>query len=155
MVAGGWREENEHYPTCKAVFYSKDFVKLHDKHHRDDENAVRISVNELKPGAVSRTGKPSITPTKVYVMIDKNTGLYKIGRSINPLKREKTLQSEKPTIELLFHYDGVHADETSLHVTFRQKRVRGEWFKLDADDLQYVKEYMASQGETDGPDEQE
>ena len=155
MVAGGWREENEHYPVCKGIFYSKDFVKLQDKHHDDAENAVRISVNELKPGAVSRTGKPSITPTNVYVMIDKNTGLYKIGRSVNPIKRERTLQSEKPTVELLFHHEGVHADETSLHITFGHKRVRGEWFKLDADDLQYVKEYMVSQGKTDEQDESE
>lgn len=33
-------------------------------------------------------------------MKDENTGFTKIGKSIHPKKRERTLQSEKPTISL-------------------------------------------------------
>ena len=80
--------------------------------------------------------------TKVYVMIDKNTGYYKIGRSKNPLRREKTLQSEKPTIEMLFNYDARVKDEKLLHDIFKQKRVRGEWFDLNGSDLIKIREYF-------------
>jgi len=80
--------------------------------------------------------------TKVYVMIDKNTGYYKIGRSSNPLKREKTLQSEKPTIELLFHHDARISNEKELHDMFNNKRVRGEWFDLNGSDLSVIRDYF-------------
>lgn len=80
--------------------------------------------------------------TKVYVMIDKNTGYYKIGRSSNPLKREKTLQSEKPTIELLFHHDARISNEKELHDMFSDKRIRGEWFDLNGSDLSIIRDYF-------------
>ena len=82
--------------------------------------------------------------TKVYVMIDKNTGYYKIGRSINPEKRERTLQSEKPTIEMLFNHDARVADEKQLHNMFVDKRVRGEWFDLNGSDLNKIRNYFHS-----------
>ena len=75
-------------------------------------------------------------------MIDKNTGLYKIGRSINPKIRERTLQSEKPTIELLYFREGYDLDEKFLHNFFKDKRVRGEWFDLNFEDRQFIKEYF-------------
>ena len=37
----------------------------------------------------------------VYLMYDTSNGYYKIGISNKPYYREKTLQSEKPTIELI------------------------------------------------------
>ena len=80
--------------------------------------------------------------TQVYVMIDKNTGFYKIGRSVNPKQRERTLQSEKPTIELLFNHDARVKDEKQLHSIFNEKRVRGEWFDLNGSDLQTIRQYF-------------
>lgn len=38
-------------------------------------------------------------------MKDCNTGFYKIGKSINPKLRERTLQSEKPTIKIIKVFD--------------------------------------------------
>ena len=80
--------------------------------------------------------------TKVYVMIDKNTGYYKIGRSKNPQYRERTLQSEKPTIEMLFNHEARVKDEKDLHKMFQDKRVRGEWFDLNGSDLYKIREYF-------------
>lgn len=37
---------------------------------------------------------------QTYLMKDENTGYVKIGVSINPQLRERTLQSQKPTISL-------------------------------------------------------
>lgn len=76
--------------------------------------------------------------TNVYLMIDHNTGFYKIGRSKSPLDRERTLQSEKPTIELLCYWQLVENEERALHDYFAEKRVRGEWFALDKEDIEFI-----------------
>jgi hypothetical protein len=103
----------------------------------------RLDINNLEPVVDSRYIKKSQTKsTKVYVMIDKNTGYYKIGRSVKPIIREKTLQSEKPTIEMLFNHEAIVRDEKVLHDKFKNKRIRGEWFDLTGSDLQYIKEYF-------------
>lgn len=84
---------------------------------------------------------PKKIMTYVYIMIDHNTKYYKIGRSDNPLKREKTLQSEKPTIELIHKFKCEYGIEKELHNLYKHKRIRGEWFKLDNDDIWYIKTY--------------
>lgn len=81
-------------------------------------------------------------PTKVYVMIDNHTGYYKIGKSTNPKYREKTLQSEKPSIHMMFYHEGCSEDEKALHKMFAEKRIRGEWFDLNGSDVQKIKEYF-------------
>ena len=85
--------------------------------------------------------------TRVYLMIDNHTGLYKIGRSIKPLKREKTLQSEKPSIKLLYDWEAVNKDEHTLHKIFKRKRVRGEWFDLNDIDISSIKNYFQEKHE--------
>lgn len=73
---------------------------------------------------------------KTYLMTDKNTGLTKIGYSIDPSKREKTLQSEKPTIVCIFVLD--RNVERELHNDYATKRIRGEWFKLTNEDISNI-----------------
>jgi hypothetical protein len=70
---------------------------------------------------------------RTYIMRDGNTGYYKIGRSSKPEFREKTLQSENPTIDLLMIFE--NDVEGELHNMYKRKRVRGEWFALTNDDL--------------------
>lgn len=66
---------------------------------------------------------------RCYLMIDSTTGYVKIGKSIDPEKREKTLQCEKPTIKLLHYFEGDH--ESELHRKYSKKRIRGEWFNIN------------------------
>lgn len=77
--------------------------------------------------------------TNIYVMIDHHTGHYKIGRSDSPTKREATLLSQKSSIELLFYFSGTIKQEKILHQVFEEKWVRGEWFALTEDDLEFIK----------------
>jgi hypothetical protein len=77
----------------------------------------------------------------VYLMIDTVNFYYKIGISNNPDWREKTLQSEKPTIELIACKKFINRKialsfEKALHDTYSEKRIRGEWFKLDNNDVE-------------------
>lgn len=77
----------------------------------------------------------------VYVMKVHNSGAYKIGFSNNPFKREKTLQHEKPEIELFMTVPGTYQLEKFFHKMFKSKNLRGEWFNLDNDDLEKLKVY--------------
>jgi len=74
--------------------------------------------------------------TKTYVMKDDNTGLYKIGRSINPKFRERTLQSEKPTIKMVKTWG--EDIEKKLHKDYSEFRIRGEWFNLTKIQVRYI-----------------
>lgn len=74
-------------------------------------------------------------PCFVYLMKDCINNYYKIGISNNPTYREKTLQSEKPTIELVIakkfpSRQIAESFEKALHKSFEQQRIRGEWFNL-------------------------
>lgn len=82
----------------------------------------------------------SYSGLKTYLMTDSNTGYTKIGKSKNPGKREKTLQSEKPTITLKLVCDQMV--EGKLHKEYAEKRIRGEWFDLTESDIeQIISEY--------------
>ena len=100
-----------------------------------------ICISHLSEISV-QLNKQSQSPTQVYVMIDKNTGYYKIGRSKNPKYREITLQSEKPTIEMIHTFEAKNEDEKNLHLLFQNKRIRGEWFDLSGSDLYTIDNYF-------------
>jgi len=81
----------------------------------------------------------------VYLIIDTTNNYHKIGISNHPDYKEKTLQSEKPTIEMVsnkrFPNRKIAASfEQALHQAYSEKRVRGEWFDLDKDDVNDIKE---------------
>ena len=88
-------------------------------------------------------GHPS-DPCYVYLMVDKANGYHKIGISNHPEYREGTLQSEKPTIELVCakQYPSriiASAIESALHSAFGGKRLRGEWFDLSENEVNDIK----------------
>lgn len=83
----------------------------------------------------------------VYLMIDTINNFHKIGISNNPKYREHTLQSDKPTIELLCakeypSRDIATAIESSLHKVYAPKRIRGEWFNLEEADIENIKQTL-------------
>jgi uncharacterized membrane protein YhaH (DUF805 family) len=83
----------------------------------------------------------------VYLMHDTANGYYKIGISNKPYYREKTLQSEKPTIELITSKKYpirkiAESIEKSLHSVYEDKRLRGEWFELEEDDVKNIIESL-------------
>lgn len=128
------------YPTVKGEILDCNFKPIKD--YNDSYWFEEISIVELEEVDQEQLVMSRKKRTNVYVMIDKNTGYYKIGRSVRPEYREKTLQSEKPTIEMLFYHDAQVKDEKDLHDKFEAKRIRGEWFDLSGSDLAYIREYF-------------
>lgn len=86
-----------------------------------------------------RKSKASPKPGSVYLMHDTANDHYKIGYSKDPIYRERTLQSEKPTIELIGTVDAPISYEKQLHETYKECRVRGEWFNIPEDQQEELK----------------
>ena len=157
FINDSWLPSETKYFKSRVVQFNPhlDFQRMGDRTFMvrgdafdADMNLLRESVNipvnvlrEPLKNEIKRIPKKDID-TNVYVMIDTNTGYYKIGRSVNPKIREKTLQSEKPTIEMLFNKKATNKEEKQLHELFKDKRLRGEWFDLTAKDLDTIKEYL-------------
>jgi hypothetical protein len=83
-------------------------------------------------------------PCHVYLMKDQANDFFKIGISNKPNYRERTLQSEKPTIDLIASKEFpsrtiAESIERALHDSYSDKRLRGEWFDLDPKDIKDIK----------------
>lgn len=76
--------------------------------------------------------------TYIYLIHDRVTGLYKIGRSDNPERRLSELRKELTKLPIQFDFciAGVWPTtepriERFVHDVFDDQRVRGEWFDLE------------------------
>lgn len=83
----------------------------------------------------------------VYLMQDTINGYYKIGISNKPDYRERTLQSEKPSIEMIASKKYptrkiAMSIESALHTAYSQQRIRGEWFNLNDADVAAIIETL-------------
>lgn len=78
-----------------------------------------------------------------YVYLLKSTsGYYKIGHTGNPKNRLRTFNVKLPfevEFECLIQCDDMRHLEKTLHNHFDNKRVNGEWFNLEAEDIKYIK----------------
>jgi len=118
-----------------------DISELKDDINRlkiiESENEDRIFfLEECINKNVGMKRRDSSKEVKTYLMKDNLTKLYKIGRSKNPLNRERTLQSEKPSIKMVKVWS--ENIETKLHKEYSNYRVRGEWFKLTKVQVRYI-----------------
>jgi hypothetical protein len=95
---------------------------------------------EIEPARLSAKEK-RLRNGYVY-LLKSDTGHYKIGRTIDPENRQKTFGVQLPfnvQFECLIKSDDNHKLEKSLHERFEHRRVRGEWFDLTDDDVEYIK----------------
>lgn len=75
-------------------------------------------------------------PLMIYLCRNKRNGYVKIGFSLTPDLREKTLQSEEPELFFEHRFPGTSMDEESaLHRKYAHRRLRGEWFELTPEDV--------------------
>lgn len=73
---------------------------------------------------------------KTYIMFDEDTGLYKIGISIEPIIRLINIRQEHPNAFLLAICNG--DIEKDLHNKFSSKRKDGEWFMLSEKEVDNI-----------------
>jgi hypothetical protein len=136
---------NYEYPLSGELFksYVNQFVDLlgqlgidlNEKSNNDSSTSLESPGNSLHDEVY------------VYLMVDTTNNFYKIGISNHPEYRERTLQSEKPTIEMICCKKFPTRElgrffEQSLHRLYSSKRIRGEWFNLDETDVRHLKEML-------------
>ena len=118
-----WMKFNYKY-FDDEIFYNPISQKMYSRAFMSKkQNKKTANVNHLKT-------------IKTYIIKDDLNNTYKIGRSIDPLKREKTLQSEKPNLKLIKIFE--NNIEKELHDLYKHCRLRGEWFKLNKVQLKYI-----------------
>jgi len=74
----------------------------------------------------------------VYIAYNPNDDLYKIGVTTNILDRGKGLKKYGNKVRIFAWFNGGYSTEKKLHKYFDSKRVYGEWFSLNKDDLHYI-----------------
>lgn len=76
---------------------------------------------------------------KTYIIKNNRTGLFKIGRSRNPILRLKQIDQVKGDCELVLEID--HDCESLLHNCFYKCHISGEWFLLSNNDIIQINNY--------------
>jgi hypothetical protein len=131
-------------------YQNDDFIELIQSYTKEFCLLVEKEVDNYKPFE-DEEEKQSVNNINekcfVYLMIDNTNQYHKIGISNSPEYREKTLQSEKPTIELICAKEFpsrkiAESIEKALHETFSDKRLRGEWFELSEPDINEIKQTL-------------
>lgn len=83
-----------------------------------------------------------LAPGYVYLIQEPTLGSYKIGKTKNPEDRLRTfgvLMPIYPEYLCLIETPNHHWLETHLHKRFASKRLRGEWFALSPEDVEFIK----------------
>lgn len=75
----------------------------------------------------------------IYIIASNKDGPVKIGRSNNPDRRLKQLQTGQDKTLYIFHKELVADDEINqmeraIHKTIGYKRAKGEWFHVSVDE---------------------
>ena len=85
--------------------------------------------------------KPKKLAQKGFIYIVKSNNLYKIGRALDIKQRTKTYRTENPFgIQVVFQKEvsDYIKIEKQLLDKFKNKQFRGEWFRLDKNDVKWV-----------------
>lgn len=141
------QNEQIHGDDGNDWYNGENYYKVIQKLTAEYIDLVKKEIDNYTPLTENRqTNIPKIKDSDecyVYLMIDTTNSFHKIGISNYPEYREKTLQSDKPTIELFcakkFPSRKIaESIEKALHSTYSKKRIRGEWFELDENDINEI-----------------
>jgi len=128
----------ENISEKKLKYKLNEFIYNHHKKEfkkTDEYYKKQIEIEKQNQIIINKHLKKSYNQ-KTYLMKNKLNGLYKIGKSINPKYREKTLQSQEPEIEMVKVWQ--KDIENDLHFKYKKYRKRGEWFKLNKTQVKHI-----------------
>ena len=123
---------------CKKLNVGKDSYKalldMVTEEKNEYTNIRKSFINSLIQTNTLVSGK------KTYLIYDDITQKFKIGKSYDPYKREKTLCSDRCSINLVAYCD--YDIESVLHSMYSEYRVRGEWFNLSTNQVHCIIKYF-------------
>lgn len=136
-------------PSSDCIKLMKDFIELWERVIDSAGTSYRQVAEQVRKDSTQAAEKHrnkkrnGSVKSDLYLMQHAN-GLTKIGRASNPKAREKTLQAEDPRLCLIFEASGKGYLEKNLHSQFEQYRIRGEWFNLSSDMVEWIKMWVNS-----------
>jgi hypothetical protein len=86
--------------------------------------------------------KSSVNPTAGFVYLIWSQYGYKIGKAVSVKNRTKLFEVKLPfpiRVENYAKFADYTQAERSLHLHFQEKRMEGEWFSLNDDDVAFIK----------------
>lgn len=121
--------------------YLQDYLKKYQELGLNESDIIVLDIKDMET--------PEAQKCSVYLMHDTSNNTFKIGISNKPKYRERTLLSEKPTIELICYKEFPNRKiaeslEKALHNAYSDKRIRGEWFMLDDKEIKELKETLSN-----------
>ena len=140
---------NDFQDACFINYKSKDGIKSEECYIKQNSTTKPLRGRELNIFSRKLDTKTKSQDCYVYIMKDKDD-TKKIGRSINPKKRGRTLMAQDDQIKLLYKFkfpsvDIAHKIEKKLHEEYVSKQINGEWFDLDNDDLDRITKLLYQQ----------
>jgi hypothetical protein len=117
------------------------------REHKGFDDVVQLCEATLAtmPSAAERlTVSASQNSGYVYLLKHGNRSEYKIGRTLNPIRREGEVRLELPEKLAPIHYvqtDDPAGVEAYWHRRFADKRKQGEWFALTVEDVRAFKRW--------------
>lgn len=127
----------------QALQYLKNYIENNTQNDIDKRNNQRehFYVEHFLP---KKSNNRFEKKGKVYLMHNTRSNEYKIGFTTkHPNFRLREFKLVDPNVEYLFSFNSTMQQEKKLHNQFAQKRLRGEWFALNEDDINYIKKYVA------------
>lgn len=121
----------------KEISYSTDDILEFDKLVEFVQSKLKKIDRQIEKPVLKNNRH--VERNHIYMMKNLRNNYIKIGKSINPVFREKTLQSEEPEIEMIWNHKCSYIYEKKLHNHFKSKNIRGEWYSLTDRDVRYVK----------------
>ena len=119
------------------------YAKKHDKeiikHNIAKEEKIELGSKWRKMGDNT---KQKVTKSKGYLYLLECEGKYKLGLSKDVERRIKELNQKPFKLKLITKsrlLDEVYIYEQKLHQTLDKYRIKGEWYLLDKDTIEYVK----------------
>ena len=114
---------------------------------RDYSRNLGIKISEgharRRQGIPPKSGQPrEYTPVKGVVYIVECAGRYKIGKTQDLTFRLAHFTIILPFEPILIHQissGNISQTERDLHIKYKEKRVRGEWFDLSQEDIEAIK----------------
>lgn len=91
------------------------------------DDIADIDDNDIKQLIDDHTGS-------IYILHVSGTNKYKIGKSKDPLRRIKEIQTGSPDkiiIERIIKVKNMHKEERVIHQIFQRYRTVGEWFEIN------------------------
>ena len=107
-------------------------------------NGLDVYMDEPEPftDATNRALIINRRSTKGILYIVQSSEIYKIGITDNFKQRLSALRHNTPhglSVILILRISNANLVEKRLHTLFKDRRVKGEWFRLNSDDLEFLR----------------